>query len=185
MFAATGAEIVAVDISEELLAIARQKSLPPNQVQFVCGRFEGLELDAQFDVVIGSSVLHHLDVPAALVSIRRLLKPGGIMSFAEPNMLNPQVWLERHPFLLKRWFQYVSPDETAFVRWSLARSLEGAGFVDPIVTPFDWLHPASPAPLIPLIQSAGRALEHLPGVREFAGSLLIRCRRSAGAALDE
>jgi 2-polyprenyl-3-methyl-5-hydroxy-6-metoxy-1,4-benzoquinol methylase len=176
-FAATGAEVLAVDISEELLEVARRKGLPADRVQFVCSRFEDLALDRGFDAVIGSSVLHHLDLEPSLAAIRQLLRPGGTLSFAEPNMLNPQVFIERHPLFLKKWFEYVSPDETAFVRWSLTGTLAARGFGGIAITPFDWLHPATPAALIPTVSGVGRLLEWLPGSREFAGSLYIRAER--------
>ena len=106
------------------------------------------------------------------------------MVFAEPNMLNPQVWMERH---FRSWFPYVSHDETAIVRWDLQRQLERAGFSDVVITPFDWLHPATPAPLIGVVGGAGRVLEGLPGLREFAGSVLITaaCQSRAAAATRE
>jgi 2-polyprenyl-3-methyl-5-hydroxy-6-metoxy-1,4-benzoquinol methylase len=176
-FAATGAEVLAVDISEDLLEKARRKQLPADRVKFLCARFEDLSLDRGFDAVIGSSVLHHLDLEPSVQAIRQLLKPGGALSFAEPNMLNPQVFIERHPFFLKKWFEYVSPDETAFVRWRLKRMLAERGFTSIAISPFDWLHPATPPSLIPTVGAAGRLLERLPGTREFAGSLFIRAER--------
>lgn len=93
MFAETGANLVAVDISSDLLEKASKRNLPPDKVQFLERRFEDCEVEAPFDAVIGSSILHHLDLEAALTKIYVLLKPGGIMSFAEPNMLNPQVFI--------------------------------------------------------------------------------------------
>jgi len=176
-FAGTGAEVLAVDISEDLLEVARRRRLPVDRVQFMCARFEELSLDRGFDAVIGSSVLHHLDLGPSLQAIRHLLKPGGILSFAEPNMLNPQVFIERHPLFLKKWFEYVSPDETAFVRWGLKRTLAKRGFAAIATTPFDWLHPTTPPSLIPAVGTVGRLLERLPGAREFAGSLYIRAER--------
>jgi len=93
-------------------------------------------------------------------------------------MLNPQVCLER---LCRRWFPYVSPQETAFVAKRMWRDLAVVGFVEVSIIPFDWLHPATPRRLIPLVQYVGRGLERVPGVRACAGSLLIRSRRpSAG-----
>jgi len=173
MFAATGARLVAVDLSRELLEKARARPLPPAQVQFLAKPFEECEIDGPFDAVIGSSILHHLDVGAALPKIFSLLKPGGRISFAEPNMLNPQVFMERKFTFLRRWFWYVSPDETAFVRWRLASLLAQTGFVDIAITPFDWLHPGTPPPLIPFVSQLGRLLEAAPGLRELAGSLYI------------
>ena len=148
MFAQTGTQLVAVDISRELLEKARTRNLPPAQVQFLEKRFEDCEVDGPFDVVIGSSILHHLDLEAAIVKIFNLLKPGGIMSFAEPNMLNPQVFIERKFTFLRPWLWYVSADETAFVRWRLRTLFLEAGFEDVEITPFDWLHPFTPESLI-------------------------------------
>lgn len=176
-FARSGASLVAIDISEELLAKALARGLPPERVTFLRARFEEVTLATGFDAVIGSSVLHHLDISAAFAAIRRLLKPGGRLSFAEPNMLNPQVFLERHPpFFMRQYFSYTSPDETAFVRFSLRRLLEAAGFIDITITPFDWLHPATPAFLIPAVLRLGRAAERVPFLKEFAGSLHISAR---------
>ena len=178
-FAAAGARIIAVDISPDLLAKAAERRLPPDRVRFEERRFESLaQTDAVlqswapngFDAVIGSSVLHHLDIPAAIETCRKLLAPGGRIAFAEPNLLNPQVWMER---TFRSWFPYVSPDETAIVRWELQQQLERAGFSNIRVTPFDWLHPATPSSMIGVVSRAGRVVESLPGLREFAGSVLI------------
>jgi 2-polyprenyl-3-methyl-5-hydroxy-6-metoxy-1,4-benzoquinol methylase len=177
MFARTGAQIVGVDISEALLEKARTRNLPTAQVQFLAKRFEECDVDGPFDVVIGSSVLHHLDIEAALAKMYSLLKPGGRLSFAEPNMLNPQIFLERKLAFIRPLFWYVSPDETAFVRWSLRALLEKTGLQEVYLQPFDWLHPAIPSPLIPLVLHIGHWVEKTPGLREFAGSLLICGRR--------
>lgn len=176
MFAKTGAELVAVDISAELLEKARARGIPTDRVQFLERRFEDSDIGGSFDAVIGSSVLHHLDFEMALVRIFEMLKPGGIMSFAEPNMLNPQIFLQKNvPWLKNRLGD--SPDETAFIKWRIGSLLLRAGFEKVEVTPFDWLHPATPAPLIPAVRSLGRFLEQIPVMREFAGSLHIRCCR--------
>jgi 2-polyprenyl-3-methyl-5-hydroxy-6-metoxy-1,4-benzoquinol methylase len=177
LLSGTGASIVAVDISEELLARARALRLPADRVRFECARFEDMALPGGFDAAIGSSVLHHLEIDEALVAIRQLLKPGGLLSFAEPNMLNPQVFLERHPpFFMKDYYAYISPDETAFVRFSFKRLLEQAGFEQVVITPFDWLHPATPAALIPVVRAAEPLVERIPGLREFSGSMHIQAR---------
>lgn len=175
VFAASGAQITAVDISPDLIELASQRGLPEGQVTFLCQRFEEVSLAEPFDAVIGSSVLHHLEIEEALAVIRRVLKPGGVLAFAEPNMLNPQVFAERT--FLRRFSKYTSPDETAFVRWSFRTLLERMGFIRVEITPFDWLHPSTPEAAIPAVQGLGRVLEKVPGVREFSGSLLIRAER--------
>lgn len=177
MFARTGARIVAVDISGDLLAKTRERSLPANQVLFLEKRFEDCELEGPFDAIVGSSILHHLEVGESLDRIHALLKPGGVMCFAEPNLLNPQVFIERKFTFLRPWLSYVSQDETAFVRWRISAALRRSGFVEVEVTPFDWLHPSTPERLIGTVSAVGRFLERMPVLREFSGSVLISCRR--------
>ena len=75
--------------------------------------------------------------------IFELLKPGGVMSFAEPNLLNPQILVIKKVKWIGRMLGE-SPDETAFVRWKLKKQLEEIGFTDVEITPFDWLHPLVP-----------------------------------------
>ena len=176
MFARSGAEIVAVDVSPDLLDKARRRGLPADRVRFIEADFEKMEWKDPFDAVIGSSVLHHLNLRRALIRIRELLKPGGCLAFAEPNLMNPQVFLER-VFRFLPWFDHVSPDETAFVRWRLCAALEQAGFKDVSITPFDFLHPSTPPNAIAMVSKIGHALEKLPASREISGSLFIKGRR--------
>ena len=171
--ARSGASILAIDISPELLEQARARGLDPNQVRFVEGRFEDCGLDGTFDAVVGSSVLHHLDVTPALQRIRELLRPGGIMCFAEPNILNPQNAVQKNVKWIKRWAGD-SPDEIAFVRWKLKAALQCAGFTDIEVRPFDRLHPVTPRVMISVVRAMEKIAERLPGAREFSGSLLCR-----------
>ncbi|MBI5393892.1 MAG: methyltransferase domain-containing protein [Verrucomicrobia bacterium] len=176
IFARTGARIVAVDISPELLELARERGLPADRVQFIQKGFEDCEAEGPFDAVIGSSILHHLDMEVSMRKILRLLKPGGCISFAEPNMLNPQLALQKNvPWLKARMGD--SPDETAFVRWRLAALLRRVGFVGISLRPFDWLHPSTPQRLVGLVSRLGAILERVPLLRELAGSVHIFARR--------
>jgi SAM-dependent methyltransferase len=168
-----GADIVAIDVSPDLLEIAKAKSSAPNvryEIQNACALTYS---DATFDSVVGSSILHHLEIEEALREIYRVLKPGGTIYFTEPNMLNPQIAIQKNvPWIKRRLGD--SPDETAFFRWSLRRLLEQAGYGDIQIDPFDFLHPKTPVPLIDSLNAFGRFLEKMPVVSEFAGSLYIR-----------
>lgn len=177
LFAESGAQILAVDISQDLIDLASQQNFHKRNVTFKVIPFEDPALvnEGRFDAVIGSSVLHHLEVKPALQRIFDLLKPGGYLSFAEPNMLNPQVAVERS--FLRPLFKYTSPDETAFVRRSLARMLSSVGFTEINIKPFDWLHPATLPWLINAVKAVGKFLELTPFIREFSGSLLISAKR--------
>ena len=75
--AQTWADITAIDISPDLLEIARETT-PNVNVRFHIQNVENLDFeDGSFDVVIGSSILHHLNLDPALKEIYRVLRSGG------------------------------------------------------------------------------------------------------------
>lgn len=170
--------LVAFDVTPALVALARQSL--PGDVRLLAADVERLPFpDGAFDAVVGNAVLHHLRLPRALPELLRVLRPGGRFCFAEPNMLNPQVFLERNVRWIGRRMDN-SPDETAFVRWRLRRTLEEAGLEPIAVRPFDFLYPLTPRPLIAAVERLGRALERVPLVGEIAGSLLVIARKPPG-----
>ena len=171
--ARSGAEIVAIDVSPELLEIARSNCSVPNVQYQIENAYELSYGDAVFDSVVGSSVLHHLEIEKALRDIYRVLKPAGTIYFTEPNMLNPQIAIQKNIPWIKRKLGD-SPDETAFFRWPLRRLLEQTGYRDIRIDPFDFLHPKTPVRLIDRVNRFGRLLEKMPVISEFAGSLYIR-----------
>jgi len=171
--ARSGADIVAIDVSPELLEIARSNCSAPNVRYEIQNAYELSYPDAGFDSVVGSSVLHHLEIEEALREIYRVLKPGGTICFTEPNMLNPQIAIQKNVPWVKRKLGD-SPDETAFFRWSLRRLLEITGYREVRIDPFDFLHPQTPVPLVNRLDAVGRFLESVPVISEFAGSLYIR-----------
>jgi SAM-dependent methyltransferase len=171
--ARSGADIVAIDVSPELLEIARANCSEPN-VQYQIQNAHALNYSqGVFDSVVGSSVLHHLEIKEALRDVYRVLKAAGTIYFTEPNMLNPQIAIQKNIPWIKRKLGD-SPDETAFFRWPLWRLLERTGYRDIRIDPFDFLHPKTPVPLIDRVNNLGRLLERVPVISEFAGSLYIR-----------
>ncbi len=172
--AETGAEITAIDISPELLEAARERCRGHANVRFIRENAYALSFAAEsFEAVIGSSVLHHLEVARALSEVHRVLIPAGRLRFTEPNMMNPQIALQKNIPALKRRLGD-SPDETAFFRWSLADQLRAAGFRDPRIACFDFVHPRTPPSWIGLVEGLGHLAERTPLVREIAGSLWIQ-----------
>lgn len=176
--AETGADIVAIDISSDLINSAKKKLQGYPNVSFYVSDVENLNLKENiFDSVVGSSILHHLNLNPALLEIRRVLKRGGRFVFTEPNMLNPQIMLERKIKLIGKLL-YNSPDETAFIRWSLKKKLKKLGFEEIIISPFDFLHPFTPSSFIPIIDEMGSVIEKIPILKEISGSLLISGRNA-------
>src|SRR3972149_381895 len=169
----TGAQITAIDISDDLLSIAKQ-TVQSSCVEFRIENAYNMSFpDMCFDSVVGSSVLHHLEIDEALSECYRVLKPGGSVYFTEPNMLNPQIALQKNVPCLKKKLGD-SPDETAFFSWKLKHSLMRHGYTNIIIIPFDWLHPSIPISLIQFVNSIGQFMERTPILKEFAGSLYIR-----------
>jgi SAM-dependent methyltransferase len=174
---ASGCDLVAVDLSEETAALARERV--GDRARVVVGNvetgegLEGLELDA----IVGVSVLHHVDLDATFAHTFTLLRPEGRFAFSEPNMANPQVWAERNLEPVRR-LRHVTPHETAFRADELRRRFESAGLVVEVSEPFEFLHPRTPAWLVPAALSLERGLEATPA-RGIAGSLRIAGRRPA------
>src|SRR5262249_31115171 len=111
--ARSGADIVAIDVSIDLLEIAQANCFAPNvryEIQDACALHYP---NATFDSVVGSSILHHLQIESALGEIYRVLKLGGTIYFTEPNMLNPQIAIQKNVSWIKRWLGD-TPHEAAF-----------------------------------------------------------------------
>jgi SAM-dependent methyltransferase len=174
--AGTDNAIVALDVSDLLIMKAKARVFSPN-VHFVVGNaYQTGFKSGSFDCIVGSSALHHLDVHGALKEFLRILKSGGRILFMEPNMMNPQVALiKKVPTLKLRAGD--SPDETAFFRRRIAKQFEREGFTAVSVKPFDFIHPKLPASVLSAAERLTVFLEKTPLIREFAGSLIIQCRK--------
>jgi 2-polyprenyl-3-methyl-5-hydroxy-6-metoxy-1,4-benzoquinol methylase len=171
--ARSGAEIIAIDVSPELLEIAKTNCSAPNVRYQIQNAYALSYSEGMFDSVVGSSILHHLEIEEGLREIYRVLKPAGTIYFTEPNMLNPQIAIQKNVPWIKRKLGD-SPDETAFLRWPLRRLLQHTGYRDVQIDPFDFLHPKTPVALIYGVDTFGRFLENVPVISEIAGSLYIR-----------
>jgi len=172
--AMTGAEVTAIDISPNLLELAKKKLAGFGRVKFEIGDMETLENlpDNYFTMVVGNSVLHHVDYTASLVVAKNKLTAGGKIFFSEPNMMNPQVAIWKNIAFIKKMVGD-SPDETAFFRRRLAKELKDIGYKNIRVENFDFLHPAVPDFLAGITEKAAFLMEKIPLIKEFSGSLLI------------
>jgi trans-aconitate methyltransferase len=146
--AVTGATVVGVDASVELLAAARERGLDVRQ-----GDAQALAFEGEFDAVFSNAALHWMLQPdAVLAGVARALRPGGrfVAEFGgHGNVAAPRVALSA--VLARRGL-----DADALTPWYLPTSeeyrarLESAGFVverialQPRATPLpgemaDWL----------------------------------------------
>jgi ubiquinone/menaquinone biosynthesis C-methylase UbiE len=175
--AKTQSTVISIDISPDLIEIAKNETKEFANIDYALQNAEEMEFEQEsFDSVIGSSVLHHLDINKALSEIYRVLKFGGVIKFTEPNMLNPQIFLQKNiPYLKKKLGD--SPDETAFIKRKLKKVLIDNGFKDIEITNFDFLHPSTPRNMISLVRKLSNVFEKIPVLKEISGSLYIQAKK--------
>lgn len=103
-----GAAVTAIDISNAAIEVARQEAKSHGcQIKFEVMNAESLSFgDDSFDAVVGTGILHHLDMSRAMAELSRVLTPRGHAVFIEPLGYNPVINLFR---LLTRNMR--TPDE--------------------------------------------------------------------------
>lgn len=167
------------DISPKAVGVATRRYAGYQNARFEVADVTSLQYAANsLDAVIGNSVLHHLPVEASLRECLRTLKPGGMIWFSEPNMMNPEIAIEKNVHFIGKLLQN-SEDETAFLRWSLAKMLRQIGYERVAVEPYDFLHPIVPKPFIGFVDTLGQWIEKIPLAREISGSLMISAFKPA------
>ena len=95
-----GARITGIDISSEAIEKARQsvKDTPyADRAEYYEMNAEAMTFeDDSFDVIVGSGIIHHLDLDACYSELSRVLKPNGLAVFMEPLGHNPIINLYRN-----------------------------------------------------------------------------------------
>jgi SAM-dependent methyltransferase len=88
------ARVVGIDISPQGIEQARARFGSAAEYQVMDAHHTSFS-DATFDLVVGRSILHHLDWEVAIREVGRILKPGGVAVFTEPLGGNPAAKLIR------------------------------------------------------------------------------------------
>ena len=118
--AAPGARATVVDIDPASAEVARQRGLGA-----VVSRFEEVETDERFDVILMLNLIEHVADPrAVLVKARELLAPGGVVWIQTPDFHGLDGRIFRH----RNWAGYHCPRHWAiFGRDGLRTALVRAG----------------------------------------------------------
>ncbi|MBU0572820.1 class I SAM-dependent methyltransferase [Patescibacteria group bacterium] len=168
--------VVALDISEKIIKVARRKCAELDNVSFITKNAYSTGFKkGTFDVVCGYYVLHHLYLTKINIEIARVLKPGGIAFFYEPNILNPVVYLIKStPYLKKKAGD--SKDE-----WAINPLTLGGYFapfeVNVSMTEFIWPLKVFSLPLLIRIDKVFSLFGKLPIVKYLGGSVQIRMKK--------
>ena len=170
--ARTGAEVFAVDLSQNMLNIAKQNLNAPNIFYMQSDANKLPFPDKSFDSVVGTYVLQYINLDSCLPEIVRVLRDRGRVAFVEPNMANPACFIAKKiGFFRTKLVQ--CHESTAFFSGQLKRIFRRYGFVDIVIKPIEFVHPHTPPSLVPLSQRIGGLLERIPVIKEIAGSLFI------------
>ena len=174
-------EVIGIDISDVAIQqaqrIAGLKQL--DNVKFVVDNAESMrQPDKSVDVLAGSGIVHHLDIPRAMQEVRRVLRDGGVAIFAEPMGHNPIV----------NWYRNRTPEiRTADEHPLLVKDLKqmGRGFKKTKVTYFGFIAPVlgfvSPTTnprsrLTKFVWALDRMICRIPGLNRYAWFSLIELR---------
>jgi 2-polyprenyl-3-methyl-5-hydroxy-6-metoxy-1,4-benzoquinol methylase len=185
--AALGAFVVGMDISPELIQIARRRA----ELDGVTDRVEFRNVDLlqappppdSFDLILCSAVLHHVDYSVVLPILRSCLKPGGKIVIGEPTAMSPILRKIRDWLPVKR---DVSPDEKQFDKADVA-AIAGA-FDNPEVYYFNLTSrlirfvpmaltledaPAASRGAVLLMMTVDRWFSRLPFLCRFYGAVTV------------
>jgi len=174
-----GAHVIAIDISPELLDLARQRLASYGLsavVQEGSAYSTGLA-DNSVDVVFSMALLHHLELPRARQEIYRVLRPGGLFIFREP------IRFSRTMNYLRRLFPAPKADisdyEHPMTREEVAVVMQGFTLV---------AERSFRLPFVPLVAKVKRPgkwmwntdrwlLTHFPGLEHLATAKVMSLRK--------
>ena len=167
------AKIVAIDISEEILKVAKLKCNKQSNISFMHKSVYETKMKANsFDFIFGFYILHHLDVSRFRDEAIRLLKPGGMLFFYEPNILNPVVYMIKKNKYLKKMVGD-SPHEWAINPLKVKRQLKGLKVVNILTTEYIWPISLVPTKVLIQLDKATQILRRIPLVNLLGGSVQI------------
>jgi ubiquinone/menaquinone biosynthesis C-methylase UbiE len=87
-------QVTAMDLSTQMISVARTRSAGCSNLEFVLDDFLQAELPSEsYDCIVTLATLHHLPLKEALSRIKRLLRPGGV--FILHDMLEASGRLDR------------------------------------------------------------------------------------------
>ncbi len=137
--------VVGLDAAAEVIEAARSEHAEVANLRFEVGDAYALAFEeGTFDVVFAHQVLQHLSAPVrALLEMRRVLRPGGLLAVRDADY-GAFAWFPEDP-VLERW-RSLYHDLTRANRAEadagrrLKAWVRAAGFSDPVVSSSTWTY---------------------------------------------
>lgn len=152
---------VLMDLSEQMLATA-QSRIDCKHVEFTCGDIAATSFSAnEFDAIIGTDIIHHLDDPVrAMTEWRRVSKNGAKLVILETNAHNPMILRNIG----------VEHEVRVFLntRANLSKWLNEAGWRNVKVVPAAAFTPSCPPWLTPIFNAVDKISVRIPFINRIA-----------------
>lgn len=170
--------ILAIDISEEMIKVAEKSHGSRKNIKYEIRSAYNTGLkDESVDIVCGFYILHHLNLKAVRKELYRVLKPGGIAYFYEPNILNPIVFLIKSSQFLKKLIGD-SSEEWAINPLKVQKEWNKFKVIELIITEFVWPLSFIPFKIKLLLDKLTSSLfPAIPGLKLIGGSIEICLRK--------
>lgn len=188
-----GARLTAIDISPDLINIARQRAEVDgvtDRVQFLVGDLRQMVAPKKkFDFLISYAVLHHVDIHSVFPALIDRLKPDGTAVVVEPIALSPLLQRFRNFLPIEKdaspGERQLNWDDLRFiteplsdVRIAYFNLLGRLARLFPNANKIDKGYPFTKAALVTLNALDRLMLNLLPSLSRFAGTIVIVGRRS-------
>jgi SAM-dependent methyltransferase len=154
---------------------ARPPELPADVEFHALAELPGALRGRTFDHVVALDMLDRSHCAPVLEAVHALLAPGGQFVFYETNPWNPALKIYR---ALGRLLGRDDP-RSLLSRAELYELISETGFVHVFALCNDFLYRPLTRALARPLRSVNSVLENTPGVRAFAGSILVHARKPA------
>jgi demethylmenaquinone methyltransferase/2-methoxy-6-polyprenyl-1,4-benzoquinol methylase len=127
------ARIVGVDVTDEYLAVAREKFAGVDaDITFILSNAETMELEGTFDAVVSCYIPKYVDPRVLLSRLEGHLNPGAVVAlqdFDYPRGAIPRAVWSAHMWVLSTLGRAVFPEWSVVFDRNLARLLRESGWV--------------------------------------------------------
>ncbi len=131
-----GIHIIGLDFTESMLRQGKKEISPRdinNTISLTCANAMALPFsDHSFDVVVSGLASHHMDIPLMISEMRRMLKPGGLLSLIDAG--TSPLW--ERPVV--KFLMRVSAFFYFLVKDNSTRAWAEAGAITNLRTPEGW-----------------------------------------------